>query len=80
MSASLMTSASVRVPLKFKECLRIISLVCVMESDNQHGWVETSGYPSEAKIKIKILNHLEGGKESFLHKMDIYRNVVGSNE
>ena len=55
-------------------------LVCVMESDNQHGWVETFGYPSEAKIKIKILNHLEGGKESFLHKMDIYRNVVGTNE
>ena len=30
-------------------------LVCVMESDNTHGWVETSGYPSDIKIKKKIL-------------------------
>lgn len=51
-------------------------LVCVMESDNTHGWVETSGYPSDIKIKKKILNHLEGGKDSFLHKMEIYKNVI----
>ncbi len=51
-------------------------LVCVMESDNIHGWVETSGYPSDTKIKKKILNHLEGGKDSFLHKMQIYKNIL----
>lgn len=51
-------------------------LVCVMQSDNEHGWVESTGYPSERIIKKKILNHLEGGKESFAHKMATYRNVM----
>lgn len=51
-------------------------LVCVMQSDNEHGWVEATGYPSEQKIKRKILNHLEGGKESFSHKIATYRNVM----
>lgn len=51
-------------------------LVCVMQSDNEHGWVEATGYPSEQKIKRKILNHLEGGKESFAHKIATYSNVM----
>lgn len=51
-------------------------LVCVMQSDNEHGWIEATGYPSEQKIKRKILNHLEGGKESFAHKITTYSNVM----
>lgn len=51
-------------------------LVCVMQSDNEHGWVEATGYPSDRNIKQKILNHLEGGKESFAHKIATYRNVM----
>lgn len=51
-------------------------LVCEMQSDHSHGWIETMGYPSEERIKKKILNHLEGGIDSFVHKIDIYRNVI----
>lgn len=51
-------------------------LVCEMQSDNIHGWIESMGYPSEERIKKKILNHLEGGIDSFVHKTDIYHNVL----
>lgn len=51
-------------------------LVCEMQSDNIHGWIESMGYPSEERIKKKILNHLEGGIDSFIHKTDIYHNVL----
>ena len=50
--------------------------VCIMRSDNKHGWIEKTGYPSEKKIKESIINYLEGGKESFLHKISIYENVL----
>lgn len=53
--------------------------VCVMNSDGQHGWVEAIGYPVEKKIKTHILNHLEGGTESFLHKMSIYEPILKQN-
>lgn len=51
-------------------------LVCEMQSDNVHGWIETMGYPSEERVKKKIINHLEGGNDSFVHKSEIYRNVI----
>ena len=51
-------------------------LVCEMQSDNIHGWIESMGYPSEERVKKKILNHLEGGIDSFVHKVDIYRNLI----
>lgn len=51
-------------------------LVCSMQSDNVHGWIESMGYPSEERVKKRIINHLEGGIDSFVHKMDIYRNVI----
>ena len=51
-------------------------LVCEMRSDNLHGWIETMGYPSEERVKKKIINHLEGGVDSFSHKIEIYRNVI----
>lgn len=50
--------------------------VCVMNSDGEHGWIERVGYPSEEKIKNSILNYLEGGKDSFKHKMHIYGSVL----
>ena len=51
-------------------------LVCVMESDGNHGWITTSGYPSERRIKKHIINHLEGGIESFKHKQHVYGDVL----
>lgn len=50
--------------------------VCLMCSDNEHGWVETTGYPGEEKIKKHIINYLEGGEESFKHKMAMYKIVL----
>lgn len=50
--------------------------VCVMKSDNKHGWIETTGYPGEKRIKNHIINYLEGGKESFKHKVSIYNAVL----
>ena len=51
--------------------------VCVMDSDNLHGWVEKRGYPVEKCIKKQIIAHLEGGPESFLHKIRIYEDALG---
>lgn len=50
--------------------------VCVMESNNTHGWISTSGYPSDLRIKKEILNYLEGGKDSFKHKIAIYGDAL----
>lgn len=50
--------------------------VCVMASDNLHGWIETTGYPGERRIKKYIINYLEGGIESFLHKISIYEDAL----
>lgn len=50
--------------------------VCIMRSDNRHGWIETTGYPGEKRIKKHIINYLEGGKESFLHKISIYEDAL----
>lgn len=53
--------------------------VIVMESDGKHGWVKNQGYPGERAIKREILVHLEGGIESFKHKMKIYEEVLKEN-
>ncbi|WAG64468.1 hypothetical protein LL037_18625 [Clostridium estertheticum] len=50
--------------------------VCVIKSDNNYGWVETTGYPGETRIKECIINYLEGGKDSFLHKLSVYEEVL----
>lgn len=50
--------------------------VISLESDNSHGWVERTGYPTEKRIVGSILNLLEGGKESFIHKEFIYKNIL----
>lgn len=49
--------------------------VIVMKSDGKRGWIEKSGYPSDKIITKHIINYLEGGKESFNHKVDMY-NVI----
>jgi hypothetical protein len=46
--------------------------VIVMGSDNEKAWVEKKGYPSDRKIVNHILNYLEGGIDSFKHKMETY--------
>ena len=50
--------------------------VCTMVSDNSNGWVDISGYPGEIAIKKRIINHLEGGSNSFIHKMIIYKDAL----
>ncbi|KIL43785.1 Spaf_1101 family AAA-like ATPase [Jeotgalibacillus campisalis] len=50
--------------------------VIVMESNNKKGWVENSGYPSDTKIAKHIINCLEGGVDSFKHKMGTYSLFV----
>lgn len=50
--------------------------VIVMESDGEHGWIKNQGYPGERAIKRELLVHLEGGIESFKHKMKIYEEVL----
>lgn len=50
--------------------------VCTMVSDNSNGWIDISGYPGEIKIKQRIINHLEGGSNSFKHKIMIYKDIL----
>lgn len=50
-------------------------IIC-MQSDNQHGWVETVGYPAKRNIAKKILQYLEGGKKSFTHRSFVYRDLL----
>jgi len=53
--------------------------VCVMTSNNENGWVDAVGYPNEDRIKKHIINHLEGGRDSFLHKCRIYAETLKDN-
>lgn len=50
--------------------------VCVMVSNGKNGRIDKVGYPSEDSIKKEIVNYLEGGKESFKHKMKVYESVL----
>lgn len=50
--------------------------VIVMESNNEHGWVSCTGYPNDKKIINHIVNYLEGGRDSFLHKSFLYGEVL----
>lgn len=50
--------------------------VIIMKSNNQKGWIERSGYPTEHSILNGILNYLEGGKDSFKHKQSLYEDVL----
>lgn len=50
--------------------------VIVMNSDGDRGWIDTLGYTEEKRIKKHIVNFLEGGEESFIHKMNVYRPIL----
>ena len=50
--------------------------VIVMKSDNKHGWVECTGYPTQTRIVKKILQYLEGGKPSFVHREHVYHREL----
>ncbi|MDS5037327.1 hypothetical protein RLA45_07190 [Streptococcus pneumoniae] len=50
--------------------------VVIIESDGVNGWIESQGYVSEKYIKNHIINQLEGGKDSFKHKMSIYETAL----
>lgn len=50
--------------------------VCVMCSDGTHGWIDTRGYTGEASIKKNIINYMEGGLESFKHKIFVYSDIL----
>lgn len=50
--------------------------VIIMESDGYTGWIDAKGYVSEKFIKNHIINQLEGGKDSFRHKMSIYETAL----
>lgn len=54
--------------------------VSVLQSDGKKGWIEKTGYPSEIQIKKSIINYLEGGPDSFNHKMRIYRPALMKNK
>lgn len=51
-------------------------LVCVMDSNGENGWIRKYGYPGNRVIKKEIINCLEGGIESFEHKLEIYKEVL----
>lgn len=50
--------------------------VIVMESNNQNGWIKRRGYASDEYILKHIVNYMEGGKESFNHKIRIYSDIL----
>lgn len=50
--------------------------VIVMESNNKNGWIKRRGYASDEHILKHIVNYMEGGKESFNHKIKIYSNIL----
>ena len=50
--------------------------VIVMESDNENGWIEREGFPSNKSITLDIINYLEGGEESFKHKYEMYKTII----
>lgn len=50
--------------------------VCIMQSNGDNGWIDISGYVGTPKIKKHIVNYLEGGIESFVHKCEIYHDIL----
>lgn len=50
--------------------------VIVLKSENNKGWIEKHGYPSEKTVTNHILNYLEGGRDSFSHKYNMYKTIL----
>lgn len=53
--------------------------VIVLESDNKNGWIVKKGYPDDDIITRHIINYLEGGTDSFNHKIGMYSRVLQIN-
>lgn len=53
--------------------------VLVMNSDNQKGWCESSGYFSNPQILNQVINILEGGKSAFSDKLFLYNEKLPKN-
>lgn len=51
--------------------------VIVLNSDNKKGWVEYKGYQGNRRITQLILQYLEGGEDSFRHKLKTYDTILG---
>lgn len=54
----------------------ISDVVFVMKSDGTHGWVDCAGYVGEKEIKRILVDYLEGGVRSFIHKNHMYQPVL----
>lgn len=54
----------------------ISDVVFVMKSDGTHGWVDCAGYVGDKKIKRILVDYLEGGVRSFIHKNHMYQPVL----
>lgn len=52
--------------------------VIAVKSDNHHGWIDQTGYPTESEVILKIINVLEGGIDSFKHREFIYGEALRS--
>ncbi len=50
--------------------------VCIMLSNGTNGWIDMRGFTGEPNIKKNIINYLEGGLESFKHKLFVYGNIL----
>lgn len=50
--------------------------VIVMDSDNRNGWIKKKGYASDKDILKHIVNYMEGGIESFNHKINICSEIL----
>ncbi|MNN74390.1 hypothetical protein D3C81_1905840 [compost metagenome] len=53
--------------------------VIVLESDSKNGWIVKKGYPDDDTITKHIINYLEGGADSFKHKIGMYSRVLDIN-
>ena len=54
----------------------ISDVVFVMKSDGTHGWVDCAGYVGDKEIKRILVDYLEGGVRSFIHKNHMYQPVL----
>ncbi|NUU54901.1 hypothetical protein HP548_12520 [Paenibacillus taichungensis] len=50
--------------------------VIILDSDSRNGWIEKKGYPDNDVVTKHIINYLEGGEESFKHKIGMYEKVL----
>lgn len=50
--------------------------VVILDSDSKNGWIEKKGYPDNDVVTKHIINYLEGGEESFKHKIGMYEKVL----